>query len=42
MIIICYDKDKIYTYAFIKKGLRFWLKVIYCLIKYEEMSVVKE
>lgn len=42
MMIVCYDENKTYTYTFKRKGLRFWLKVICCLIKYDEMSVSKE
>lgn len=42
MTIIVNLKDKRIIHRFSHKGIRFWLIAMYCLIRYEEMSVVKE
>jgi len=40
-ILIRLKKETI-KYSFPRKGIRFLVVAMYCLIKYEEMSVVKE
>ena len=42
MAIIVQLKDKQIVHRFSHKGIWFWLIAMYCLIRYEEMSVVKE
>lgn len=37
-----FKRNKKITYSFKRKGIWFWLIAMYCLIRYEEMSVVKE
>ena len=40
--ILVYQENKKITYSFKRKGIWFWLIAMYCLIRYEEMSVIKE
>jgi len=37
-----FERNKKIIYRSKRKGIRFWLIAMYCLIRYEEMSVVRE
>lgn len=37
-----FERKRKITYMFKIKGIWFWLIAMYCLIRYEEMSVIRE